>query len=70
MKQVSTPQREEMINYLFERAYPLGKNGRRIGAAQFLSGLQEQPTNILESLVASAKKYQEFRTELRKLRKG
>jgi hypothetical protein len=68
-KQESTPQREEMINYLHDRAYPLGKKGRRIGAEQFFQGLRDQPTNVLEALVSSAKKYQEFRSDLRKLRK-
>jgi hypothetical protein len=66
---VSTPQREEMISYLYDRAYPLGKKGRRVGAEQFIQGLRDQPTNVLESLVESAKKYQELRSDLRKLRK-
>jgi hypothetical protein len=66
VKQASTPEREEMITFLHDRAYPFSKKkGRRIGSEQFLAGLRDQPTNVLESLVESAKKEKQRRSEHR-----
>jgi hypothetical protein len=65
---VSTPEREKMIEYLYERAYPIkkskdGRSGRKVGAGMFLEGLRDQPTNVLESLYLSAENEKERRAK-------
>ena len=68
-KPVSTPEREKMIQYLYERAYPMRKSkggiggGRKVGAGMFLEELRDQPTNVLESLYLSAEREKERRAK-------
>jgi hypothetical protein len=66
MTQESTPKRDEMINFLLDRAYPCTKKGRRIGHGDFYRELCEQPTRVVEALYESAKKEKERRAEWKK----
>jgi hypothetical protein len=61
---------EDMILFLYDRMYPPGKMGRRIGAKQFLEGLRAQPPRIIEDMYITAKKEKERRSYLAKIRSG
>jgi len=65
-KPESTPEREKMVDFLADRAYPPRKNGRKVGYGIFRASLLEQPTHILEALTESAEKDKALRSELRK----
>lgn len=58
----STPEREAIIRYLVNRAYPRGKYGvQKTGWRVFEAALHEQPDNVLNTLYEDAKKEQKRR---------
>jgi hypothetical protein len=71
MKKIKlTPQREKMIRYLLDRAYPMSNTGRRAGNREFEAALHEQPDHMLSLMVESAMQEQENRQSLNRLRRG
>lgn len=69
-KRQMTREREQQILYLLNRAYPRKLNGTRaVGNQEFYAELCEQPDNVLETLVASAREEQENRRSERQREK-
>lgn len=61
-----TPRRREMIDFLSFLAYPRGRNGRDPRHIQFDASLHEQPDNVLDTMVISAKAEIERKRKRRK----
>lgn len=69
-KERMTKEREEKINYLYRRAYPVSQVGtRKAGSREFYAELCDQPDHILQLLYDSAKEEQEKRKTERKSEK-
>lgn len=61
-KERMTAEREQKINYLYRRAYPLSRRGtRKAGSKEFFAELCDQPDNVLQVLYDSAKKEEQSR---------
>ena len=63
----NTPERDKMITFLLNRAYPRKKNGTRsVGSTEFYDELRDQPNNVLQVLFQSAKDEHARRQQARK----